>query len=293
MAPLGAGRRLDLMELSEHHHHHEKHAEHEEKAKSEKNAEHHSHHHHKHGSKKMKDKKSTTDTKEHDQKDKMSIPEPPFMPAMLPTHSDMPGYGAYYTASSPYGPWDAMEEIGYEPFFEPMGAFGGDAYDPFFGYDFPTYHEPAPAPFNGFRGDLAMPYGPDVGFPAFDMMTPPAPEFGLDFVEPSLGWGKEIFLGAPTVPEPIEMGWGSQINLAEPVAAFNAFPGFEAAELSNRLWDSEFQGLAENALAWDTMGYNVAVDPLYPQADVYGYGAWSSPIAEPFLDVPNVTWRTD
>ena len=160
-----------------------------------------------------------------------------------------------------------------EPFH---GSYAGfDGFEPF--HDFPGYNEPAPIeayrwggvsygldlmPEYGYGYPVAAPVEPFAGVPAM-------PEFGLDLPEP--------------------MGWGGQVALAEPVLpaapAFNGFPGFEAAEFSNRLWDAEFQGLAEDAFAWDTMGYNVAVDPLYPQAGVYGYSALSSPIVEPFFDV--------
>ena len=42
--------------------------------------------------------------------------------------------------------------------------------------------------------------------------------------------------------------------------------------------------------AWDTLNADIALDSAYPFSDVYGYGAWGSPVAEPYLDMPDYTW---
>ena len=42
--------------------------------------------------------------------------------------------------------------------------------------------------------------------------------------------------------------------------------------------------------AVDTLAYDVALDSAYPYSDVYGYGAWGAPVAEPYLDLPDYTW---
>ena len=51
-----------------------------------------------------------------------------------------------------------------------------------------------------------------------------------------------------------------------------------------------YYGDVARAAEWDTLGYDVAIDPTYPYSDVYGYGAWSSPIEEPYLEIPNIEW---
>ena len=43
---------------------------------------------------------------------------------------------------------------------------------------------------------------------------------------------------------------------------------------------------------YDTLGYDVGVNAAYPYSDVYGYGAWGSPVAQPYLDLPDYTWIT-
>jgi hypothetical protein len=196
-----------------------------------------------------------------------------------------------FDAFTPYAGY-GFNDFGFDAFgVDPMVGYGFDAYTPFAGYAEPFGFDD----FYGFAGfeEPGLAYDPlaDYEFPLVG-----APTSGYDFYGAFPYAREEPFAAGAFMGgyDAFDYGFGG-FGAFEAPLAFPAVP--EVPELPI-MYDTYAPFAAEqaalaDAYAWDTMGYEVAVDPRYPEADVYGYGAWSSPMVEPFLDIPDITWNTD
>ena len=95
------------------------------------------------------------------------------------------------------------------------------------------------------------------------------------------------------------VGWAAgwdELNVQAAYAPYGAYTGVEfggypyAEEVVSPY--GAYGAPVADPYAWNTLGYDVAVDAAYPYSDAYGYGAWGAPMAEPYLDLPDYTWTT-